>query len=45
MRRCDRARQNGIWLTDGAKGIIEGCNIFNNAFPGIAVSSADPVIA
>lgn len=25
--------------------MIEGCNIFSNAFPGIAVNSADPVIS
>ena len=38
-------QQNGIYLLDGAKGVIEGCNIFSNVFPGIAVNCADPVIA
>jgi parallel beta-helix repeat protein len=36
--------QNGIYLLDGAKGVIEGCNISGCSYPGIAVSSADPVI-
>lgn len=37
--------QNGLYLLEGAKGVVEGCDIFGNLFPGIAVKSADPVIA